>query len=198
MEEIVVERFIKELAKVGGEIYRAEHKENVYLHLAELVQRKGVRSIARGRLPDFDEARMDRMLRHHGMEVILAGAMNSTKTQEISDEDREKFRQEMIAVHMGISTVDYGIAETGTLVFFARQARLISALPPIHVAMMKEEKLVASWDDFIPILRDYLMTEGRKESCVTFITGPSRTADIELSLTVGVHGPGELHVVMHP
>ena len=90
--------------------------------------------------------------------------------------------------------VDHVIAETGTLVLNTRreQPRSASLLPPIHIA-------VAHRDQVVPDLFD--LFEGRAfasglPACVSLITGPSKTGDIELKLVTGVHGPGELHLVL--
>jgi L-lactate dehydrogenase complex protein LldG len=95
-----------------------------------------------------------------------------------------------------VSGVDHAIADTGTLVLLARtgQARSVSLLPPVHVAVVRPGQILSSLDDLFPVLRHD--GNGELASAVTFITGPSRTADIELTLVVGVHGPQELHVVL--
>ncbi|HYV03597.1 MAG TPA: lactate utilization protein, partial [Blastocatellia bacterium] len=98
---------------------------------------------------------------------------------------------------IGITSVDYALAETGTLVLRsgAGRARSVSLLPPVHIALLKPDQIVPGLDQLFPMLaRDQLV--GRLDSALTFITGPSRTADIELTLVVGVHGPQELHVIL--
>jgi Fe-S oxidoreductase len=75
---------------------------------------------------------------------------------------------------------------------------LVATLPPIHVVVMGIEKIVESMEDAVAILK-VLSKSGtgqKATSYVSFITGPSRTSDIEKTLTVGVHGPGELHIVL--
>ena len=77
------------------------------------------------------------------------------------------------------------------------QARSASLLPHIHIALVMPDQFVSGLDDLFPLLRFDLRVHNRKLcSAVTFITGPSRTADIELTLVVGVHGPQELHVIL--
>jgi L-lactate dehydrogenase complex protein LldG len=91
------------------------------------------------------------------------------------------------------------IAETGTLALSARpgQMRGVSLVPPVHVAVARAEQIVATLADYLLRLRAAdADVQQSLSSCVSFITGPSRTGDIELTLTVGVHGPGELHLVI--
>jgi L-lactate dehydrogenase complex protein LldG len=93
---------------------------------------------------------------------------------------------------LGITGAGYGLADTGTLVLLASEVegRLASLLPPVHLAVITADQIVADLTELF-----FRLTQP-PSSCLTFITGPSRTADIELTLTVGVHGPKELHVVV--
>jgi L-lactate dehydrogenase complex protein LldG len=97
---------------------------------------------------------------------------------------------------VGITGVDAAIAETGSLVLNSneKQPRTASLLPPIHIAIVQPGDIVPNLEVFLA-LNDPEIDE---MSNVTVITGPSRTADIELSITLGVHGPGELIVVIGP
>ena len=108
---------------------------------------------------------------------------------------RESLRAAASEADVGLSEADYAIAETGTLVFWHRpgQGRVLSLLPPVHVAVLRQRDLVAD----LSVLSDRLAAEGRPlPSAITFVTGPSRTADIEMVITRGVHGPGALHLVL--
>jgi len=104
----------------------------------------------------------------------------------------------MANADIGITEVDYAIADTGTLVLLTDkdQPRSVSLLPPIHVAIVRPENLVRNIKDLFIILKSRLQNSEDITSCMTFVTGPSRTADIELSLTLGVHGPKELYVLI--
>ena len=72
-----------------------------------------------------------------------------------------------------------------------------AALPPVHCAVARAEQIVATLADVLLLLQlEDTDVQQHLSSCVSFITGPGRTGDIELTLTVGVHGPGELHLVL--
>jgi L-lactate dehydrogenase complex protein LldG len=92
---------------------------------------------------------------------------------------------------IGISRADWGLVNTGTLVqdSTAVEQRLVSSLPEIHIALLSSAKLLAD----LPAL--FLKLDPRKAAYISFITGPSRTADIERVLTIGVHGPERLIIV---
>lgn len=96
---------------------------------------------------------------------------------------------------VGITTAQAAIAETGTLVLDStyEHHRLVSLVPPMHIAIVNASKICETLADALTLLRK----EKEISPAVTFITGPSRTADIELTLTVGVHGPQELYVIIN-
>ena len=100
---------------------------------------------------------------------------------------------------IGITGADFAIADTGTLVLLSgpSQPRLTSLLPPVHIAILRKETIVADIHDLFKILgKSHEKNYDELCSCISFITGPSRTADIELNLTLGVHGPGRAIVVI--
>ena len=95
---------------------------------------------------------------------------------------------------VGITKAQAAIAETGTLVLDSscERNRLISVVPPVHIAIVAASRIYATLAEVLAMLQS-----GRELSpAITFITGPSRTADIELTLTIGVHGPKELYVII--
>jgi L-lactate dehydrogenase complex protein LldG len=105
-------------------------------------------------------------------------------------------RETQAAALLGVTGCDAAIAETGSLVMFstAGRPRTASLLPPVHLAVVTRGQLCFSMTEMFarhaPRLAD-------SASC-TVITGPSRTADIELTLTLGIHGPGRVIVVIGP
>jgi L-lactate dehydrogenase complex protein LldG len=93
----------------------------------------------------------------------------------------------------GVTSADYALADTGTLVVLASsQARLPSLLPPTHIAILRRERILSGLDELLAVVP----SPAALTSSMVLITGPSRTADIEQILVRGVHGPGELHAVI--
>ena len=104
----------------------------------------------------------------------------------------EVTRENSAAAKVGVSEMDWAIAGTGTLVQDATdvEKRLVSTLPPIHVALIGTDRILEDMDGVLERLRP------EQINYIAFITGPSRTADIERVLTIGVHGPERLIVVV--
>ena len=94
----------------------------------------------------------------------------------------------------GISRAAYGVASTGSVVLASSpdEPRSRHLLPEVHVSLLREDALVADLAELVAALG------GRLPSALAIVTGPSRSADIEQRLVVGVHGPREVHVVLEP
>ena len=139
----------------------------------------------------FRDLPIDRMLSSLGIEVrVLAQASGSS---------RETLRQQAVRADLGITGADYAIAETGSVVLLPRHglSRLVSLLPPIHVAIVRPQEVVESLEDLFLLRRlAFYQGDGDMGSYMNFITGPSRTADIEQTLVTGVHGPKEAHLLI--
>ncbi|MYK50126.1 MAG: hypothetical protein F4031_07540, partial [Candidatus Dadabacteria bacterium] len=69
-------------------------------------------------------------------------------------------------------------------------------LPPVHISILEREKIVANIHVLFERLGEFYESYDKLCSCISFITGPSRTADIELNLTLGVHGPGRAILII--
>ena len=108
--------------------------------------------------------------------------------------DRAELRQLCATVGVGITCADYALADTGTLVLFSspEEARMISLLPPAHIAVVPRGCILTGLDELFALVP----LPAERSSSMVLITGPSRTADIEQILVRGVHGPGEIHVVV--
>ena len=99
--------------------------------------------------------------------------------------------------HVGITGIVFGIAQTGTLVEVATNdaTRLLSALPRTHIGVVRASELVEHYDDAAPRIRA-IFNDNPANCVISFLSGPSRTGDIELKLTLGVHGPESAHAII--
>lgn len=103
-------------------------------------------------------------------------------------------REACAQADVGLTSADYALADTGTLVFLSEsgESRLISLLPPRHIAVIERVRILAGLDELLGVVPH----PGAHSSVMVLVTGPSRTADIEMRLVRGVHGPGEIAVIV--
>ena len=183
--EQLVQRFEEEVKRVHGVVSRVSGPEELSALLGALIEEKRIGKIVQWDTPLF--SRLGPALREAGAEVV---SINLNENEA----SRSEQRNALIEADMGLTEVDYGVADIGSLVLRAsgQQSRLASVLPPIHVAIVTPEKIVPSLSRLLPLLK----SSGALPSAVSLVTGPSRTADIETIRTIGIHGPIELHVVI--
>jgi L-lactate utilization protein LutC len=96
------------------------------------------------------------------------------------------------ALRVGVTKAICGLADTGSILIADGEGNPLQAslLPEIHIAVLRASDILPSLADAMPL------PIVRQSRAAVFITGPSRTADIEMSLTIGMHGPGEVHVFL--
>jgi len=189
--EALVHRLAEEIARIRGAFYRATSEEMVAEQIRVIAQNRDVKSIVQWDSPLLNGQKIGETLRKAKIEVISPSQLFNLP----EDQRRKSLRELTIEANIGVTGVDYAMAETATLVLIAKegQGQLASLLPPVHIAVVNADRVIFGLEDL------FLFVKGEElplSSCLTFITGPSRTADIELSLTIGVHGPGELHLIV--
>ena len=172
-------------------VFRTGDLEEAAAFTTDLAARLSVSKAARADQPVFEDLDVDSALENAGVESFVA----------VQDEtaNRTRIRAHIIESGLGITGADYAVAETGSVVVLPRKglSRLVSLVPPVHLAIVRSEDLVESLDDVFLFRRlDYLRNGDDMGSYLNFITGPSRTADIEMKLVVGVHGPREVHLLL--
>lgn len=182
----LLRQFESEVTKVGGRFHRALSGESACAYVAQVAAERGARSIVGWETPLIDE-------------IGLRSGLARSEIRFTTEAESGEIVARAAASEVGVTGVDFALAETGSLVLLAHkgQARSVSLLPPVHIALVKPDQVLFGFDDlFSSLRRDSNSPVTQLSSAITFITGPSRTADIELTLVVGVHGPQQLHVVL--
>ncbi|MGB1288159.1 MAG: LutC/YkgG family protein [Aggregatilineales bacterium] len=102
------------------------------------------------------------------------------------------------SVRIGVTGVDAALAATGSLILHSGygKARGASLLPPVHVAVLQKQQIVADLETWFAIQRDDNLENFRQTANITVISGPSKTADIAQELVKGAHGPKEVHMII--
>jgi len=171
-QDDLVARFSRELAALGVECHIEATADAVRDRVRSLADGQSVFSWNSDRLP-YD----------------LGGVLSSAVTEADT-------RGRQAEATLGVTGCHAAIAETGSLVVLSGLGtpRAASLLPPAHVCVVRRADLFDAMGTFF---RERA-ADIAGAACCTFITGPSRTADIELTLTLGVHGPGKVTVIVGP
>jgi L-lactate dehydrogenase complex protein LldG len=169
-----VETFVQRFEKLAGKAFVVPDPSAVVLQLSALLDGKDV---VASNAPFLD-----------------ACGITSLPQVKSGFTDRDALRDACAVADIGITSADYVLAETGTLVMLSsrQEARLVSLLPPVHVAVVPRSRIVANLDELLTLLPK----PAEQSSSMVLITGPSRTADIEQILVRGVHGPGEIYALI--
>ncbi|HYF90674.1 MAG TPA: lactate utilization protein C [Symbiobacteriaceae bacterium] len=190
--EALTQRFEAELTKLSGKVYRALSEAQVAPMIVGILKEAGATgSVVRWDDPLVNDLGIDEALTFAGFAVAAVKHGEPGRPQV-------ELAERSVA---GITGVDFAIAETGTLVMGAARpgeagapgrGRTVSLLPPIHIAVMRKEQIVYTPAHVFQRLR----AMGKLPSQVVFASGPSRSADIENDLSIGVHGPCQVHVII--
>ncbi len=182
-------RLVDELTKVGAQPTRVQTREAAASAVRAIVERFAIRRAVSNSARILDEIGIAEILRARNVEV--------TTTDELADMAESQRRDRLFAADLGIASPDWAIAETGTLVYAsgAAQTRSATLLPPVHLAVVDAPCVLPDLMDLPARLADRSV-DGVLPRNVALVTGPSKTGDIELKLTTGVHGPGDVYVLI--
>lgn len=183
-KEALVECFATRLVSEGGAVRRAGDPQGVRDALGKVVQEEGIQRVMTTTDGMIASLRLQAWGKDLGIQVATP----------LDYPDRNAFKDAVFAVDAGITAVDFAVAESGTLVILhdRAQARLVSLAPPIHIAVVPVARVFPTHEHMM----GETFGEGRRPSHVTFITGPSMTADIQATPFRGMHGPRKLVAIL--
>ena len=175
-------RFIEELEALGGHGKRVASREEASEYVLELAREREAKRLVRWDVDELEALGVDGPLGDAGVEVAV--------WRDLAD-----FKEVAGKADMGLSTAAWAIAETGTLVLEGGpgKGRSVTLLPPTYVAVVPVGRILRTVPEAI---ETYAGAAGGLPANVCFHTGPSRSGDIEMALFVGMHGPGDVHVVL--
>jgi L-lactate dehydrogenase complex protein LldG len=159
--------------------------------VAQLLAQRGVNELLAWQAADLPVPNLLDGLHKRGI-TVLDGALPP------GEPGRSQALARVQAATVGLTGADAAFAETGTLALRAGpgRSRLASLSVRTHLALLDPARLYLSWASWLAAEGPQAAERLIATSNLTLITGPSRTADIEMTLTVGVHGPGELIVIL--
>jgi L-lactate dehydrogenase complex protein LldG len=197
--EELLPKFEAELTKVAGIAHRAANRQGLEEILQTILSHANASSVVLSRNPLLAELNLELWLRASGQAISVWPIAGGRDSAGAGDASLRAFADATLASSVGITGVEFALAETGSLVVtsWTEGAQLVSLAPPVHVALYRRDQLVASLDEVLERLAVVSHPgQALPDRSVVFITGTSRTADIEQILIRGVHGPGELHAIL--
>ena len=179
--------------RAGCVVSPVQSLEEATEYMRSVVRDLGAHLVVRSSHEVLGRTGIDAALSAAGVDIVLMAAEGDGDL----DAHRRTLRDQAAEADVGITGVDYAIAETGSCVIIPRPgvSRVVSLLPPVHIAVVEAGQVLPSLDElFLLRRRDFL--QGQVGGYMNIITGPSRSADIEYTIVKGVHGPGEVHLVL--
>lgn len=185
----LLERFKHELFTLKGECFPVEGDEAARACVLDLLRSHNTKRILAWDFAHIPLSELENAIREMGVAIIQPNA---------HDEGRMDVLREAETAQVGLTGVDAAIAATGTMVFTTGvgKGRIPTILAPVHIAVVRLEQLVPRLENWVASLRAANLQPIRDRANVCFISGPSRTGDIEMELILGVHGPGKVQVVV--
>ena len=218
----LIEQFIVEATRVGSVVYRATDPEDVSTYILDMARERNMRSVVKSKSSLANWIGLRQHLQNEGLDVKeteieewiaqksinqIAKALSEETARELNPDPellveatRLTLRESYINADIGISEAEIAIAETGTYVIASNEGndRLAALLPRLHVTLIDQRNLVATWDAAITRMKE--LYKGKKEwgmpSFVTYVTGRNTTGDIPGALMARAQGPEEEHIVL--
>jgi L-lactate dehydrogenase complex protein LldG len=178
-------RFLVKFESLSGKTCRAATLDNAMAYVMGVIGSNETRCVALGQLPGDLREGIQAACEARGISVLTPPYKRIDLPMAID------------GAQVGVAMASHAIAETGTLIEITTDdgERLVSSLPRTYIGIVSGRNIVDRYYDAAPLLRT-AFAENQQNCVVSFISGPSRTGDIELKLTLGVHGPGEAHAVV--
>ncbi|NOZ48641.1 MAG: hypothetical protein GXP37_01175 [Chloroflexi bacterium] len=183
----LIDVFEQALIAVQGQVTRVENQEAARDWLVNEFQKQGVQKILGWNFTQLPVANLAASLQALGIELIPARLSTATRQADLAA---------LADIPVGLTGADAGLARTGSIVLYAsnEQGRLASLLPEVHYALLPADRIYADLAAWLAV--PGVGERARHSSNTVIITGPSRSADIAQTLTLGAHGPKRLHVLL--
>ena len=198
----LLDRFIEMAAPINLNVIVLKDENFVAAAIADLVRNKdpewgNPKSIVTWQHPLIERLNLLDSLAAEKVALSVTD-LDATQLEGFSEEEkREQLRKQVIESYIGITSADFCMADTATLVMRTRpgQARSVSLVPSIHIGVIYLNQIIWDLKELYALLN--FDSEAQKEgltNCMTFISGPSKTADVEATMVQGAHGPREVYV----
>ncbi len=198
----LLDRLIEMAQPIKLNVSVLKDTESVAAAIADLVKNKDPewgdqKSVVAWKHPLIDGLNLAAALALQKVPVYMTELGGSEAGNKSEDQVRANLRKQVIDAYIGITSADFCMADTASLVMRTRpgQARSVSLVPSIHVAVIYLDQIILDLKELYALLQwdSNEQAEGLT-NCMTYISGPSKTADVEATMVHGAHGPREVYV----
>lgn len=200
--QLLLDRLIEMAQPINLKVIVSKDQAAVTAAISDLVKEKDPewgdqKSIVAWQHPLIEGLNLTEALAPQEVPVYVTELGESEAGERSEEKAREHVRKHVMDSYIGITSADFCMADTASLVMRTRpgQARSASLVPSIHVAVIYLDQIIADLKELYALLQ--WDSEAQKEgltNCMTYISGPSKTADVEATMVHGAHGPREVYV----
>ena len=185
----LLDRFTEELETLNGEVFVVPDERRACDKVLELLRAHEATAVLAWDFQYIPAAGLEQKLRDAGIEIHLP---------DIHQEERQDSLTKLAEVSVGLTGADAAAATTATLIVSTGpgKGRIPTVLPPVHLVVLRQDQILPRLEDWVAAQQADGHAGISAVSNLCFISGPSRTADIEKNLVLGMHGPGQLQVVV--
>jgi L-lactate dehydrogenase complex protein LldG len=182
--EGLISRFSENLTLQGGVVHRTTDAQGLLTTLGDILRAEAVRRAVVSSDDVVRPLELPQWSKDKGLALVPAATLK----------DRATYREAVFQADAGITGGDFAVAESGTIALFhgKDQARLLSLAPPIHIVLIPVDRVVPTYEKVI----EAAYARETPPSQISFITGPSASADIQATPFKGMHGPQKLVVIL--
>ena len=198
----LLDRLIEMAEPINLNVIVLKDPTSVTAAIADLIRDKdpewgSQKSVVAWKHPLIESLNLPDALADQNVPVYIAALKENDADETFREKERERVRKHVVDSYIGVTSADFCMAETASLVMRTRpgQARSVSLVPSIHIAVLRQDQIIADLKELYALIQ--WDPEGCGEgltNCMTFISGPSKTADVEATMVHGAHGPREVYV----
>ncbi|UCH21398.1 MAG: lactate utilization protein [Deltaproteobacteria bacterium] len=196
-------KLIQQSEPLGFKVFPFKDKVSVAVDIVRIIREKqpewgGQKFVTVWKHPLIDSLNLVQVLNEQNIlvPVYYTELECDPQNEESAQAGRQRIKNNISDSFIGVTSADFCLADTATLVMKTRlgQARAVSLVPYIHIAVIEKESIIADLKELYALLKSDDQNSASLTNCLTFITGPSKTADIEGVMVHGAHGPREIYL----
>ena len=198
----LLDRLIEMAEPINLNVIVLKDPPSVTAAIADLIRGKdpewgNQKSVATWKHPLIESLNLPDALADQNVPVYITALKENDADETFREKESRRVRKHVVDSYIGVTSADFCMADTASLVMRTRpgQARSVSLVPSIHIAVIHADQIIADLKELYALIQwDPEASAEGLTNCMTFISGPSKTADVEATMVHGAHGPREVYV----